>query len=153
MERSSVLVSSSHLESILLTKARCSSINSTSLILSQRLFDDCRRSVVTFSTFFTNFTMIYCISPRENVIFPFSTLPDSTSLLSFAIYRLNYSAVRGYLMFWWTFFSILRALQAYFNVLIVSSMAIREGDTHAIMEVRVFPPNESFNNLVSFESL
>ena len=48
---------------------------------------------------------------------------------------------------------MLRALLAYLRVFKVSSKLISAGDTHAIIEVREFPPKESYKILVSFESL
>lgn len=42
---------------------------------------------------------------------------------------------------------------AYFRVLRVSSKLISAGETQAIIEVREFPPKESYNILVNFESL
>jgi len=50
------------------------------------------------------------------------------------------------------FFLIFFALYAYLRVLFVSSSLKYDGVIQAIMIVIVFPPNECFNNLVSFES-
>jgi len=50
-------------------------------------------------------------------------------------------------------FLMFLALLAYLRVFKVSSKLISAGDTHAIIEVLEFPPNESYNILVSFESL
>ena len=51
------------------------------------------------------------------------------------------------------FVLIFLALLAYFNVLIVSSNYDAAGDILAIITVLQLPPNESFNSLVSLESL
>ena len=50
-------------------------------------------------------------------------------------------------------FLMFLALDAYFSVLRVSSKLYSAGDMHAIMVVREFPPSESCNILVNFESL
>eukprot|EP00123_Amoebidium_parasiticum_P014693 comp22602_c0_seq1/m.34666 comp22602_c0_seq1/g.34666 ORF comp22602_c0_seq1/g.34666 comp22602_c0_seq1/m.34666 type:complete len:333 (+) comp22602_c0_seq1:1550-2548(+) len=50
-------------------------------------------------------------------------------------------------------FLMLRALFAYLSVLRVSGSLMSAGDMHAIISVRLLPPRESCNSLVSFESL